>query len=178
MDWPWIPPPRWTLGNNSMVLYYAPSQEAAQKSSIFTLLASGYAGGKWTGTGINSSAAAADSSHNTALGFIDNNDIGVSSFDGISFSEGNQILVRDTVYGDTDLDGKIGISDSENMSTGMHGGTGWEFGDFNYDGLINGVDEAYLNVTPFPTISAPQYTPALQVQALALHRLQLCRLVR
>ena len=129
------------LGDNAMIVHYVPAQEATEKSLFNSLLTSGYAGGAWNGPGIDSSAAANDPSHNTALGWFDQNDLGVVSVNGDSadFADGNEIVVKDTVYGDTDLSGKLDSTDSANMSLGQRGGgSGWGFGDFNYDGTTAG----------------------------------------
>jgi len=159
------------LGDNAMILHYIPSQEAAAKSLISGLVTSGYASGAWNGLGIDSSAAANDPSHNTALGWFDQYEVGVVSVNGDSadLADGYEMVVKYTVYGDADLSGKIDASDSSQMSYGMHGGgTGWGFGDFNYDGHIDSTDSQILNTNALANLSLsnPQYKPGLQVQAL------------
>ena len=158
------------LGDNAMILHYVPAQEAAEKSLISGLLQNGYAKGAWTGTGINSSAAANDPTHNTALGWFDQNDLGVVSVNGDSadFADGNEIAVKYTVYGDTDLSGNIDATDSANISLGLHGAKGWGFGDFNYDGYVNSTDTQIeqTNAGAHLALTNPQYTPTLKVQVL------------
>lgn len=160
------------LGDNAMILHYIPSQESAAKSLISGLLLTGYANGYWNGGGIDSSAAANDPSHNTALGWFDQYEVGVVSINGDSadLADGHEIVVKYTVYGDADLDGKIASSDSSQYSAGIHGdGGGWGFCDFNYDGHIDPTDNQILqnNFLAGLSLTNPQYTPALQVTALA-----------
>ncbi|HEX5241710.1 MAG TPA: LEPR-XLL domain-containing protein [Tepidisphaeraceae bacterium] len=156
------------LGNNSMILYYAPTQESADKSLIYDGLTRGYAVGTWTGTGINSSAAAADSSHATALGFADNQDLGKTSFDGVTLSDQNQIVVRYTLNGDANLDGVISSGvDGSLFAKGLNGqGSGWDFGDFNYDDSTTNPADLNLFQPNGTSITSPQYAAGLQVQAL------------
>ena len=160
------------LGDNAMILHYIPSQEAAEKSLVSGLLTRGYANGYWTGTGINSSAAANDPSHNTALGWFDQYEVGVNSINGDSadVADGYEMVVKYTVYGDADLSGKIDATDSSQYSLGLHGGgSGWGFGDFNYDGNIDQTDGTILNTNALAKLSLTnaQYVPALQVQPLS-----------
>lgn|GEM_PF-2050235 len=164
------------LGDNSMILYYTPSQEAADNSMIFGLLASGSASGgwgegPWTGSGIYSSAAANDPSQKTALGFADNNVLHDSSFAGVSLTDDNEILIRDTFYGDSNLDGAVADSpaDDPQFQNGVNGlGTGWSFGDYNYDGITAGsADASLFAANANQSISQPQYKPSLQVQPLS-----------
>ncbi len=160
------------LGDNAMILHYIPSQEASAKSMIGGLLKSGYASGAWNGFGINSSAAANDPSHNTALGWFDQYEVGVNSINGDSadVADGYEMVVKYTVNGDADLSGRIDATDSSQMSIGMHGGgTGWGFGDFNYDGHIDSTDNQILqtNAGAHLALTNPQYAPTLQVQPLS-----------
>jgi autotransporter-associated beta strand protein len=140
----------------------------ASLSLITAMVKQGYANGAWTGNGITSSAAAADSAHLTAVGVIDNDNPlhpgtplygtngGISStFDGATPNDGD-ILVTYTYYGDCNLDGAVDGSDyaivdstylSENFSNGVpHNPVGgWYFGDFNYDGVVDGSDYTLLD---------------------------------
>ena len=131
------------IGDNSMLLKYTPANKTATDSMVNSLLSSGYAGGAWSGTGINSSEANYDAyfgSASRAVGWADQFDVGVNSFEGDSadVADGNEIMIKFTYYGDTDLDGKVAASDSSNFSTGMHLPSGssayWEFGDMDYSG--------------------------------------------
>jgi hypothetical protein len=106
--------------------------------------------------GILSSAAAADTTHLTALGGIQNvNAAGKAiypTFDTMSVSS-SDVLVKYTYYGDANLDGQVDGSDyslidyaytynQENPSAPL---TGWYNGDFNYDGVTDGSDYTLID---------------------------------
>jgi fibronectin-binding autotransporter adhesin len=123
---------------------------------VTAMVASGYNKGSWSGTGIASSAAAADSTHLTALGVLVNdttaNTTGslsgtalYSTLDGAAVADGD-ILVKYTYYGDTNLDGKVDGTDYSRLDNGyLSHLSGWANGDFNYDGVINGSDYTLID---------------------------------
>ena len=140
-------------------------QLSAANSSLATItdqIRQGYNGGNWNGAGgIISSAAANDSTHLTALGVIQNDQGGsplfiftssvTNLFDGI-LPAPDDILVKYTYYGDTNLDGVVDGSDYSRIdfaylanqnSPGSY--TGWFNGDFNYDGVIDGSDYTLMD---------------------------------
>ena len=109
--------------------------------------------GNWQGSGgILSSAAAADTTHLTALGVIQNSTNGsptgtalYTSFDGQPVLD-SDVLVKFTYYGDTNLDGKVDGSDYSRIDNGyLTHTTGWYNGDFNYDGVVNGSDYTLID---------------------------------
>ena len=129
------------MGDNSMLLKYLAANKTATDTMMNSLLSSGFAGQAWNGTGINSSEASNDAFNGAAaraVGWADQFDVGVNSFEGDSadVADGNEVMVKFTYYGDTDLDGRVASSDSSNFSTGVHitGNAYWEFGDFDYSG--------------------------------------------
>lgn len=137
------------LGSGAMVV------QGGDLSAITAEIASGYNGGAWTGTGITSSAAAADSTHLTALGAIVNDDgngnplygtgTTLGLFDGYSPADGD-VLVRYTYYGDANLDGKVDASDYSLIDNSyLNHLTGWYNGDLNYDGVVNGSDYTLID---------------------------------
>jgi hypothetical protein len=122
-------------------------------------VAQGYNNGAWNGAGgIVSTAAAADTSHLTALGVIQNdNGTGTalySTFEGQPASD-SDILLRYTYYGDTKLNGSVDGSDYSRIDNGyLNHLTGWFNGDFNYDGVVDGsdytlIDNAYNTACKF-----------------------------
>ena len=126
-------------------------------SAISALVAQGYNGGNWNGSGITSSTAAHNSLHLTALGTIQNNQGGLplytaaDPFDGTIPAAGD-ILVKYTYYGDTNLDGKVDGSDYSRIDAAYladraHPGiyTGWFNGDFNSDGVVDGSDYTLID---------------------------------
>ena len=142
------------LINNDMVV------RGGSLATLTSQVAQGYANGTWQGSGgIVSSAAAADSTHLTALGVIQNSMNGtstgaalVNTFDGQSVSD-TDVLVKYTYYGDTDLNGKVDGSDYSRIDAASLNNrinpssplTGWFNGDFNYDGVVNGSDYTLID---------------------------------
>jgi hypothetical protein len=131
------------VSNNDMVIH------SGSLATITAEAATGYNGGAWNGPGISSSAAAADTSFLTAVGVIQNtNALGTamySTFGNVAVAAGD-ILVKDTYYGDANLDGTVDGSDYSMIDNGaLMGLTGWQNGDFNYDGLINGSDYTLID---------------------------------
>jgi hypothetical protein len=110
--------------NNTLAVSYGTGTDPA--STIQNQLTTGYAGGAWTGPGINSSAATSK--------------IGVGWKDDTS---GKTVTVKSTYYGDTNLDGVVNTSDFTNLSQHFGAATAsaiWANGDFNYDGKVNALD--------------------------------------
>jgi fibronectin-binding autotransporter adhesin len=146
------------LGNNDLVLQNGGSQglaflTAAAKQGMNA------GGALWQGSGgITSASAAADTTHLTTLGVIQNSVDGTPTgavlygsgttlglFDGVSSSPAD-VLVKYTYYGDANLDGKVDGSDYSRVDAGyLSGATGWYNGDFNYDGVINGSDYTLID---------------------------------
>ena len=123
------------LANFHMLINYG--SNADPQSAIRGYLIRGYNGGAWNGTGIDSSAAAANPSF--AVGYADGADgvvTGLSS---------GQIEIKYTLYGDANLDGVVN-GDDFTILVGNLGKavTRWDQGDFNYDGVVNGEDFTLL----------------------------------
>jgi hypothetical protein len=117
--------------------------QAGNITAITALVKQACNNGTWTGTGITSSSAAADTAHLTAVGVILNTTY--NSFDGATVAM-NDVLVKDTYYGDTNLDGKVDGSDYSRIDNGyLTHSTGWFNGDFNYDGVVNGSDYTLID---------------------------------
>jgi hypothetical protein len=147
-------------------------------ADITNQLRSGYNNGNWNGnSGILSSNAAADTSHLTAVGMlVNNNGSGhpfygtggtvASTFNGIVPATGD-ILLKDTYYGDANLDGKVDGTDYSRIDNGvLTHATGWWNGDFNYDGVINGSDYTLIDNafnTQGATLSAEIATATAQI---------------
>jgi autotransporter-associated beta strand protein len=122
----------------------------ASLSSINSLIKQGQ-----SGTGILSSTASADPTHLTTLGVIPNTVNGSTPLYGsgapMGLFEGmspglNDVLIKLTYYGDTNLDGKVDGTDYSQIDFGyLHHSTGWYNGDFNYDGVIDGSDYALID---------------------------------
>jgi hypothetical protein len=125
------------LANNHMFIDYGGGPDPV--SSVAGWLASGYAAGTWTGPGINSTAAAANSL-SYGLGYADSADAGNPA----GLSSGT-IEVAYTLLGDANLDYAVNGVDFGILAANFNKGiTGWDKGDFNYDNAVNGVDFGVL----------------------------------
>jgi autotransporter-associated beta strand protein len=123
------------LGNNELLIHYSGASPIA---TIAGYLVSGYAGGTWTGPGIDSSAAAANASY--GLGYADSADPGNPA----GLAPGT-IEVKYTLLGDANLDGTVNGVDFGILAANFNKGVNsWDQGDFNYDNAVNGVDFGYL----------------------------------
>jgi hypothetical protein len=152
------------LTTNAMIVH------GSTLPGVDSLIASGFNanGTPWTGAGITSSTAAANSL--LALGVILNNNgsgmriygqgAPMGPFNGADPSL-TDVLVTCTWYGDANLDGVVDGNDYNQIDAGYnHPGT-WVNGDFNYDGLVNGSDYALIDnafnsqtATPIAAIAA------------------------
>jgi autotransporter-associated beta strand protein len=115
------------LGNNDMVV------QNTSEATVDALVASG-------------ELIASGATSLTGLGVIQNDDgtgTGTplyATFDGVASTTAD-VLVKFTYLGDTTLKGYVDGTDLANALAGMNGGlTGWENGDFNYDGVVNQID--------------------------------------
>jgi hypothetical protein len=128
---------------NGLVVY------GGNASSIRAWIASGvYNGtnGWYDGPGINSSVAANDSEFLISVGMVDNGALGWwtgTDWDpAVNLPDTNNVLVKVTWGGDTDLDGDVDADDQTQWIDGFnHVGTGWEFGDFDWDGDVDADDQ-------------------------------------
>ena len=131
---------------------------------IAQLLAEGYNGGTWNGNGITSAVAQsvalnAANPNKTAIGFAEASALGVSSFDGQPV-DSTAILLKYTLAGDANLDGKVNAQDFDDLASnyGKQSRT-WLQGDFNYDGQVNSLDFNVLAAN----FNIAQAAPALGV---------------
>ncbi len=122
------------LGDNDFIIDYT---TASPLAGVISGIATGSAGGLWNGLGINSSAAAANSS--TALGVAEAGDL-LSEFPAI-FSgqtvDATSVLIRYTLRGDADLNGQVNLDDFTRLAAGFGSSSSWSSGDSNYDGATN-----------------------------------------
>jgi parallel beta-helix repeat protein len=125
------------INNNDVIVHNG------NVAAINALLATGFAGGAWTGTsGIVSTTAAADVTHLTAVGMATGM---TETFDGQAITA-TDVELKYTYYGDTNLDGAVDGSDYTRIDAGFYtGATGWFNGDFNYDSAVNGDDYTLID---------------------------------
>jgi hypothetical protein len=146
-----------------------------------------YPNGYWDGSnGIYSSTAANDPDGNKAVGWIDNDALGqlYSNFRGVPVPPGSSIIAY-TYQGDTDLDGRVNISDALNLGNaygfppprgGYMAGNGlpsgavdWIDGDTDYSGDVFIADALNLGnayalpdlYTPAPTVPTAEAATAI-----------------
>jgi autotransporter-associated beta strand protein len=143
------------LTNNDMDL------AGADLPTITAAIKQGFGSGTWNGTtGINSSSAATDAGHLTALGILSGSAYPPGSrFDGI-YPLSSDVLVKYTYYGDADLSGTVDGNDYTLIDNGFGKHlTGWQNGDFNYDGTIDGSDYSLID----NSFNQQSTTPAVEV---------------
>jgi autotransporter-associated beta strand protein len=149
------------LTNDKLIV----NKTAMPLSVILSQIKAAYAGGAWTGNGITSSTAAADFVANSAgygaIGYADNADfgMGLTSFGGRAV-DGNAILVRYTVLGDANLDGRVDGTDYSLLqrSYGKTSGAFWDQGDFNYDGKVDLRDALILRAHYSQVLAQPAFS--------------------
>ncbi len=130
------------LNNNHLFIPYGANPDPI--ASIAAYLKSGFNGGAWNGTGIDSSAAANNNANpldpRYGLGFADSADAGNPAR-----LPTDQIEIEYTLLGDANLDGVVSGDDftilTDNLGKQVNG---WDKGDFNYDGVVSGDDFTLL----------------------------------
>jgi hypothetical protein len=132
------------LGHADMVLRPASADAQSSLAAISALIRQARADGFWTGRGVFSSVAAADTQHLTTLGIILNNN-GLdqpiySTFAGQPV-DANSILIRYTYTGDLDLDLDIDADDYARIDAGFaNRASRYQDGDIDLEGKITSDD--------------------------------------
>jgi hypothetical protein len=120
------------LTNTHLFIDYGSGPEPI--ASIAAWIASGYAGGAWTGPGIMSTTA--PSNPNYGIGYADSADPGNPA----GLPSGT-IEIKYTLLGDANLDGVVNALDFGILAANFNKGvTGWDKGDFNYDNVVSAID--------------------------------------
>jgi hypothetical protein len=146
---PLAPTAKLDLNDNDLVVNYAPA-DPSPFGDLYGYIRSGRNFGAWNGTGVNSSAAAADPNQITGLGLVEGSDYtaatGLTTFSGYSM-DGTEVLVKYTYNGDTDLNGQIDFDDYARIDTSFLGGVGdkWIDGDSDYSGTVDFDDYALID---------------------------------
>lgn len=137
------------LGAHDLVIRAEPLSRSAVLQNVSALIASGRNGGAWNGTGIITSSGGGV----MGLAAVINDDgSGQALYNVFSghYVDANCVLVKYTMNGDADVDGRISAADYFRIDQGMLNGlTGYRNGDFNYDGTIDAddlflIDQSYL----------------------------------
>jgi autotransporter-associated beta strand protein len=111
-------------------------------SAIAAQVQSGFAGGSWRGTGINSSSAASDTSKTIALAEASESGVAFNLF----ATDASSVIALCTTRGDANLDSQVNSLDF-NLFTANYGkttGALWTQGDFTADGRVNTTDFNHL----------------------------------
>ncbi len=161
---------RLDLGDNDVDLQ---NGTALILATVQSLVTQGYSLGSWTGAGITSSSAGANTAHLTTLGVIENNQSGAALFTATNKFDGiipgaSDILLKYTYYGDTNLSGNVDSADYTRIDNGyIRKQSGWLNGDLNFDGVVNGSDYTLIdNAFNMQTASlATQIAPPAAVAA-------------
>ena len=122
------------IRNDSLMINYGSNPDPI--ASIAALLASGYAGGAWNGSGIDTSAPLVVSGLSYGIGYADSADTGNPA----GLPSGT-IEIKYTLLGDADLNGIVNGIDFGILAANFNKGvTGWDKGDFDYNNIVNGLD--------------------------------------
>jgi hypothetical protein len=111
-----------------------------------TRLASARNGGAWNGTTGITSTTAANSALPDGIGYASAAELGRTEFSGVPIS-GSDLVLRQALYGDTDLNGRIDFDDYVRTDNGFNTGRhGWINGDFDYNNKVNFDDYVLIDL--------------------------------
>ena len=150
------------LGGNDLIVGAPSDAPAAALAEIRNLIANARnsESALWTGSGVTSSAAAADPSMGLGVMLLDAN--------------AAAILVRHTWNGDANLDGMVNADDYFLIDAGfISQKAAYHDGDFNYDGAVNAddyflIDSAFLAQSS--SLAAGRPSPAVADDVIAIAR--------
>ena len=124
------------ITNNHIIINYGSNPDPI--SSIAALLAAGYNGGAWNGTGgIITSAPLVVGGLTYGIGYAD----GADAQHAATGLASGTIEIAYTLLGDADLNGIVNGIDFGILAANFNKGiTGWDEGDFDYNNIVNGLD--------------------------------------
>src|SRR2546425_13175270 len=99
----------------------------------------------WTGSGLDSSTAASvftntSIDHRTAIGIGEASDLGLSTFSGRNVDT-TSLLLRYTLYGDSNLDGTVDTLDFNQLVTNFGAADAtWTRADWDYNSTVDTLD--------------------------------------
>ena len=144
------------------------------EADIKAAILSGRAGGTWTGTGLTSSAAAANAG-NTGVGYATAGDLGLTTYLGQTVAA-TDVIARYTRLGDANLDGTTGIGDFSLLGANFNLPGGWSKGDFNFDDTVSLGDFSLLAANFNQSAPAASARPGAVPEPTALGVLSLAGL--
>jgi len=132
---------RLDLGDSALVVDYSSSSPLAE---IRGWIATGFAGGAWNGPGIASSSAAFD--WRAGLAYAESTQWPATLLSGFAGRQvdATSVLVGYALFGDTDISGRVDLSDFAALASHFNSAGTWADGDFTYDGSITIADFARL----------------------------------
>jgi predicted outer membrane repeat protein len=142
------------ITNNSLIINYGTNPDPV--TAVATALGTGYAGGAWTGAGIDSSTAASGSPGQTlSVGYDDGKtDIGAAVI--------GQLVLKYTLAGDYNLDGLVNFNDLVTVVQNFNkAGTDWAHGNFLFGSSTN-FNDLVAVVQNFNKILTPAASTAQQ----------------
>jgi len=148
------------LNDGKMVVRTTPTDGAG---GVRSMILSGFNGGLWDGTGINSNVAATDATNTgrMAVGYANAAAFGFAPTDswyGVDNLTSADTLVRYTYYGDADLNGEVTLDDyNQWLFAFQNPGVqpiDWLNGDFDYNGEIT-LDDYNQWLSVFQNNGAP-----------------------
>jgi hypothetical protein len=128
------------LGDQALILPSADAQaQAAVLAQALDAVASGRAGGTWTGTGITSSTLAGN--ERLGMAIVDAGDLDLREFRGIEGLDAHTTVIVAAPLGDATLDGHVDAYDLNVLAAHWQMSTGlWSCGDFTGDGWVDAFD--------------------------------------
>ena len=157
------------LNDNDLILDYTAVSDTPLRD-MHARIGSGRNGGAWNGVGLTSTTAKNNAAHATTLGDMVGADYlsiygPTATFAGETI-DATTILVRYTLYGDTDLDRGVSINDFNRLSTnfGSPFNRRWADGDLDYDGGVSINDFNLLAANFGKTLAVPAPVPQVRTR--------------
>jgi hypothetical protein len=122
---------------------------STNRATVEAYIATARNGGAWNGGGITSANAQSNVSQNTTLGVLIGAEyklVNGPALDGTNVADAD-VLIRYTLYGDTDFNRTVNFDDYARIDSGFNNGpSGWLNGDFDLNGVVNFDDYALIDL--------------------------------